>query len=61
LKELRDRYSRLNENDKTQVENLLKEFGCWEPLWRDKDLPLMDDQEEGLPFKADRKMLGVNE
>ena len=61
LKELRDRYSKLEEKDKTQVEILLKEFGCWEPLWRDKNLPLMDNQEEELPFKADRKMLGVNE
>jgi hypothetical protein len=43
------------------VEILLKDFGCWEPLWRDKDLPLMDNQEEELPFRADRKMLGVNE
>ena len=61
LKELRDRFTKLSEEDKTQVEILLKEFGCWEPLWRDKNLPLMDNQEEELPFKADRKMLGVNE
>ena len=61
LKELRDRYSKLEEKEKTQVEILLKKFGCWEPLWRDKNLPLMDNQEEELPFRADRKMLGVNE
>jgi hypothetical protein len=61
LKELRDRFTKLSEEDKTQVEILLKDFGCWEPLWRDKDLPLMDNQEEELPFRADRKMLGVNE
>ena len=61
LKELRDRYSKLEEKEKIQVEILLKKFGCWEPLWRDKNLPLMDNQEEELPFRADRKMLGVNE
>ena len=61
LKQLRDRFVRLPEESKTQVESLLKKFDCWEPLWKDENLPLSDNQEEGLPFKADRKMLGVNE
>ena len=61
LKEIRDRFSRLSGENKNQVEILLKKYECWEPLWRDKNLPLMDNQEEGLPFKADRKMIGVNE
>ena len=61
LKQLRDRFVRLPEERKTQVESLLKKFDCWEPLWKDENLPLSGNQEEGLPFKADRKMLGVNE
>mgnify|MGYP005677163853 CR=1 FL=1 len=39
----------------------LIEFGCWEPLWRNENLPLLENQEAELPFKANRKMLGVNE
>ena len=52
---------KLEEKEKTQVEILLKQFGCWDPLWKDKNLSLMDYQEERFPFRSDRKMLGVNE
>ena len=61
LKELRNHFQNLSEKHKVQVEILLKKFECWEPLWRDDNLPLSDFQENELPFKADRKMLGVNE
>jgi hypothetical protein len=43
------------------AEALLKSTGCWEPLWCARDLPLLEGQEQGLPFRGDTKMVGVNE
>lgn len=60
LKELRMRFNSLPKDNLLQAENLLKKYDCWEPLWRNETLPIADNQEEGLPFKADKKMLGVN-
>ena len=61
LKELRNRFQKLSEKHKVQVEILLKKFECWEPLWMDDSLPLNNSQENELPFRADTKMLGVYE
>jgi len=61
LKELQKKYYSLVKEDQSKVEQILRKFSCWEPLWMQKDLPLEINQEERLPFWADRKMIGVNE
>ena len=61
LKKLQDKYLSIPEEHKEDVKLMLKEFNCWEPLWRYTNLPMNDSQEERLPFWADRKMIGVNE
>jgi hypothetical protein len=61
LKELREKFYSLPKDDQTSVEQMLRKFDCWEPLWTHKKLPLESKQEENLPFWADRKMIGVNE
>jgi glutathione S-transferase len=61
LKELREKFYSLSKDDQTSVEQMLRKFDCWEPLWMHKKLPLESKQEEKLPFWADRKMIGVNE
>ena len=61
LKELQEKFCSLSEDDQSSVEQMLRKFDCWEPLWMHKKLPLESKQEENLPFWADRKMIGVNE
>ena len=61
LKELREKFCSLSEDDQSGVEQMLRKFDCWEPLWMHKELPLEHKQEKRLPFWADRKMIGVNE
>ena len=61
LKELQKKFCSLPEDDQSKVEQMLRKYDCWEPLWMHKELPLEVMQEEGLPFWADRKMIGVNE
>ena len=61
LKELQEKFCSLSEDDQSSIEQMLRKFDCWEPLWMHKELPLEVNQEERLPFWADRKMIGVNE
>ena len=61
LQELRDAFDRLPDGSRDQARTLLEQHGCWEPLWRQQELPLLPGQEEGLPFRATTKMVGVNE
>lgn len=61
LQELRDHYEALPDTAQQSARSLLERHGCWEPLWRKEHLPLLPDQEVGLPFRADTKMVGVNE
>jgi hypothetical protein len=61
LKELQEKFYSLSKGDQSSVEQTLRKFDCWEPLWMHKKLPLEVKQEERLPFWADRKMIGVNE
>ena len=61
LAELRARFEDIPEADRAPVQALLEKHGCWEPLWRQPELPLLPGQEEGLPFTASTKMVGVNE
>jgi glutathione S-transferase len=61
LQELRGQFQALPEAVQLQARKLLQRHGCWEPLWRQEQLPLLPGQEEGLPFHASFKMVGVNE
>jgi glutathione S-transferase len=61
LQNIRDSYNDLPEPVKSEAKELLELHNCWEPLWRHQQLPLLDGQEEGLPFKGDTKMVGANE
>mgnify|MGYP001823457831 FL=1 len=61
LQELRSQYLALPEQAQTHAKDLLQRHNCWEPLWRQSHLPLLPGQEEGLPFRGDTKMIGVNE
>ena len=61
LKELRTNYESLPNKSKQLVQYLLQKTGCWEPLWRQPELPLSKNQENLLPFRGDTKMVGVYE
>ncbi|AQA19264.1 glutathione S-transferase [Halioglobus japonicus] len=61
LAQLREHYRKLDEADQSTLKVLLEQHGCWEPLWRLATLPLSPAQENQLPFRADAKMLAVNE
>jgi hypothetical protein len=61
VKELRARFEALPEAVRGRARQLLESHGCWEPLWRHRELPLLPGQEEGLPFRALTKMVGVYE
>ena len=61
LSELRSHYNSLPQHAQHDVERILKQHGCWEPLWRHAELPLLRHQEKRLPFRADTKMIGVYE
>ena len=61
LQELRDQFNAMPDAARTETQALLERHHCWEPLWRQDELPLLPDQEAGLPFRADTKMVGVNE
>ena len=61
LQELRDQFNAMPDAARAETQALLERHHCWEPLWRQDELPLLPDQEAGLPFRADTKMVGVNE
>ena len=59
LAELRRHVQELPEADQQAAQDLLQSHDCWEPLWRTPNLPLLPNQEQGLPFRATTKMVGV--
>ncbi len=61
LAELRRHFEHLPEPARAEAKRLLEQHGCWAPLWECDTLPLLPGQEEGLPFRASTKMVGVNE
>ncbi|MCX2982957.1 glutathione S-transferase [Halieaceae bacterium IMCC14734] len=61
LQELRNRFEKLSGTDQEQARALLERTGCWEPLWRIKDLPLLPGQEQELPFRGSSKMVAAND
>lgn len=61
LQELRDHFDALPIDSQPVARGLLEKHGCWDPLWRNKELPLLPGQEQDLPFKGSTKMVGVYE
>jgi len=61
LQELRSHYLALPEQSQVEAQELLQGHSCWEPLWRQEQLPLLPGQEKDLPFRGDTKMVSVNE
>ncbi len=61
LSMLRSWYEGLPGDARDETREHLERHGCWEPLWRTSELPLLPGQESGLPFHASTKMLWVNE
>jgi len=60
LQQLRDEFAALPPTASVASRELLETHGIWEPLWR---IPVLDTcarQNQGLPFRADNKMIGVN-
>jgi glutathione S-transferase len=61
LAQLRRHVNALPDDARPEAETLLQRHGCWEPLFRQPDLPLLPGQEQGLPFRADAKMVAAND
>lgn len=61
LAELRRHVEELPGDARQDAEALLRRHGCWEPLFRAQDLPLLPGQESELPFRADTKMVAAND
>jgi glutathione S-transferase len=59
LQRLRDHFNALPESDQALAQTLLEQHGCWEPLWRHKELPMEDGLCSKLPFHVDAKMIDV--
>ena len=57
LQQLRDHFSALDPSVQATAQALLEQHGCWEPLWRQAELPLAAGFCERLPFYADAKMI----
>lgn len=61
LAELRSHYQALPEQFQASIAAQLQQHGCWDAMWQHDQLPLLPGQEEGLPFRADCKMVAANE
>jgi len=61
LSQIRASLEALPEDQCRNARELLQRHGCLEPLYEVTELPLLPGQEAGLPFRADTKMVGVND
>lgn len=59
LQELRGHFLAMPDDAQSRAQQLLEQYGCWEPLWRIAPLPLTPGQEQQLPFHGSSKMLDV--
>lgn len=59
LQRLREHFLALPESEQTDVRTRLERHNCWEPMWRDRELPIDEDFCARLPFHADAKMIDV--
>ena len=61
LQQLRVHFKALASSDQVKAQVLLERYGCWEPLWRHRQLPIDAGFCEQLPFHVDAKMIEVYE
>lgn len=61
LQQLRDHFEAVPKDEQVKLKELLEAHGCWQPLWQKQSLPLIQDQECDLPFRAKYKMISTNE
>ena len=61
LQRLRDHFRALAPVDQRAAEALLDRHGCWEPIWRQTQLPMAAGFCSRLPFQVDAKMTDVYE
>ncbi len=61
LHELRRQFDQAPEADQASLRQWLQQIGIWQPLWQHSNLPMLEQQEIELPFRADTKMIAVNE
>ena len=59
LQQLRGHFEALDADDQHTAEALLRQHGCWEPLWRQRQLPIEPGLCGRLPFHAYAKMIDV--
>jgi glutathione S-transferase len=59
LQRLREEYTALPENEQQVARTLLQQHDCWEPLWRQQQLPIDDSVCAQLPFFGADKMIDV--
>jgi len=59
LQQLRERYQNFPIEGAQAVRKALEANGCWQPLWAYESLPLLPDQEQGLPFSGNNNTLGI--
>ena len=59
LQRLREEYTALPEQDQQVARTLLERHDCWEPLWRQRQLPIDDGVCAQLPFFGAEKMIDV--
>ena len=59
----RDKKTFFESSDQTQtfIKDLLKNNNCWDVLWEEDNLPIYDNFESDLPFRAESKMIGIYE
>ena len=59
LQQLRAHFKALAPPDQDAAQALLEQHNCWEPLWRQAELPVAAGFCEQLPFHVDAKMIDV--
>lgn len=59
LDQLRKRWLGLPDESQKMTRDTLESVGAWSAMWQPEILPLLPDQEVGLPFRATTKMIGV--
>jgi len=59
LEQLRERFQNLPTEAAQAVRTRLQATHGWEPLWDYQPLPLLPEQEQGLPFSGDNNALGI--
>jgi glutathione S-transferase len=59
LARIRENFQTMPQESQAAAQSLLEQHGCWEPLWRDSELPMAPGFCEQLPFLVDANMLEV--